>query len=463
MTPAPITARRAVVVGGGAAGVAAARRLVAAGMPVTLMEAGERLGGSVRTVQFAGTRVDVGAEALHTGAPDPLKLVAELGLEDQLVTSGTGPTWIFAGDRLRPLPAGVGPAGPTRLRPLLRARLLTPVGMLRAALEPVVPAGPGGRDRAVGEVLAGRFGREVVDRIVDPLLGGLHAGDVRRLSLEAATPQLAALLSRHRSVLLAARARPMSAPHGFVTLRGGLERLFAAARDDFVGDVWSSTTALCVVESPGPGGRYRVETDAGDLPADVVILAVPPRPAARLLARLAPETSPVLGQLRSASVSVVLFAYPGETAELPALRGTGILMPSSSPRLLKAATFLTTKWPHLSSPHVLVRASTGRAGDLRAERLDDDALVTRLVDDLHDLVGLPIEPLEHRVIRWPHAMPQLEVGHRERLSTLRAALARHPGVAVAGSAYDGVGLASAVRSGVSAAENAISLLTESLR
>ncbi len=208
----PLASRRAVVIGGGAAGVAAARRLATAGVHVTLIEADRQLGGCIRTVAFAGTRVDVGAEALHTASPGPLKLITELGLDEHLVDAGTGPTWIAAGGRLRRLPAGVGPAGPTRLGPLLRARLLSPAGMLRAALEPLVPRTTSGRDHAVGHVLERRFGREVVDRIVDPLLGGLHAGDVRRLSLEAATPPLAGLLARHRSVLLATRDRSAGAP-----------------------------------------------------------------------------------------------------------------------------------------------------------------------------------------------------------------------------------------------------------
>ena len=457
----PVGTRRAVVIGGGAAGLAAARRLNAAGMHVTLVESDARLGGCVRTVEFAGARVDVGAEALHTASPGPLGLIAELGLDEHLVEAGTGPTWIAVGDRLRALPDGVGPAGPTRLRPLLRTRLLSPAGMFRAALEPLVPRTTPGRDHTVGHVLQQRFGREVVDRIVDPLLGGLHAGDVHRLSVEAATPQLAGLLARHRSVLLATRGRAAAAPHGFVTLQGGLERLFAAAEDEFIGDLLLSTDARAVVEVLEPEGRYRVETDAVDLPADIVVVAVPPRPAGQLLAPLVADAAATLAGTRATSTNIALLAYPAESADLPALRGTGVLVPSSSPRLLKAATFLSTKWPHLSSSHVLVRASSGRAGDLRAEHLDDKTLVARLAADLHALTGLPLQPIGQRVVRWRHAMPQLEVGHREHMSTLRSALAPHRGVGVAGAAYDGVGIASALRSGDAAANAALSQLVGS--
>lgn len=448
-----------VVLGGGAAGIAAARHLAGAGVQVTLLEAAARVGGCVRTVSFRGDRVDVGAEALFTAAPEPLKLVGDLGLADDLVASRPGITWIAAPRGLRPLPAGVGPAGPTRLGPLLASRLLGPAGLVRAALEPLVPSTATADDSSVGDVLTRRFGRQVVDRIVDPLLGGLHAGDVHRLSLDAATPQLAALLGRHRSILLATRRRRAASPHGFVTLQGGLGRLFEVAAERFVGDLRTGVRARAVVGTGRSSGRYRVETGTGDLDADAVVVAVPAGHAGPLLAGLDPEVTPALATVRTASTAVVLLAYPLREAALPALRGTGLLIPSTAGRLLKAATFLTTKWPHLSPPHVLVRASAGRADDPRAARLDDADLVKALVRDLAEVAGFGAAPLARRVVRWDHAMPQLEVGHRQRIHHVRARLGPHPGVALAGASYDGVGVASAIRSGTAAAQQVLTHLT----
>lgn len=457
--PSRTSAPHVAVLGGGAAGIAAARHLAGAGARVTLLEAAARIGGCVRTIGFRGDRVDVGAEALFTAAPEPLKVVADLGLTDDLVASRPGVTWIASPRGLRPLPAGVGPAGPTRLRPLLASRLLGPAGLARAALEPLVPWTRTAQDSSVGDVLTRRFGRQVVDRIVDPLLGGLHAGDVHRLGLDAATPQLAALLGRHRSILLATRRRPAGGSHGFVTLQGGLGRLFEVATERFVGEIRTGVRARSVVDTSRPSGRYRIETDTGDVDADAVVVAVPAHHAGCLLGSLEPETSHALATVRAASVAVALLAYPLQEADRAVLRGTGVLVPSTAGRLLKAATFVTTKWPHLSPAHVLVRASAGRADDPRAARMGDDELVAALVRDLAEVAGLDTAPLDHRVVRWDHAMPQLEVGHRERIQHVRARLASHPGVALAGASYDGVGVASAVRSGTAAAHKVLTHLT----
>ncbi len=453
------SAPHVVVLGGGAAGIAAARQLAGAGAHVTLLEAGPRIGGCVRTVDFRGDAVDVGAEALFTAAPEPLKLVADLGLTDDLVASRPGPTWIASPRSLRPLPPGVGPAGPTRLRPLLSSRLLGPAGLARAAMEPLVPSTTTAGDPSVGEVLAHRFGHQVVDRIVDPLLGGLHAGDVHRLSLDAATPHLAGLLGRHRSILLATRRRGAASLHGFVTLQGGLGRLFDVAAERFVGDLRTGVPARSLVDTGRSSGRYRVETDTGDIHADAVVVTVPAHSAGHVLGSLDPQVVPALAAVRAASVAVALLAYPLREADRPTLRGTGVLLPSTAGRLLKAATFVTTKWPHLSPDHVLVRASAGRADDLRATQLGDDELVDALARDLVEVAGFDGAPLDHRVVRWDHAMPQLEVGHRQRIDHVRAGLAPHPGVALAGASYDGVGVASAVRSGTAAAHQVLAHLT----
>jgi oxygen-dependent protoporphyrinogen oxidase len=446
-----------VVIGGGMAGVCAARYLDDNGARVTVLEARPELGGCVRTVPFAGTYVDVGAEALYTAAPDPMRLVDELGMATDLVGAAGGRTLIDTPNGLRPLPAGVGPAGPTRLAPLLTGRLLGPAGLLRASIEPFL-ASTHTDDRSVGEVLAHRFGRQVVDRIVDPLLGGLHAGDVDRLAVDAAAPQLAGLLASHRSIVLATRRRRSPAGHGFVTLSGGLGRLFDAASLQLSDRLRTATAARAVVDSHGGRERYRVQTDGETIEADGVVVAIPANVAAKVLAPLG--IGPGLDEIRFASVSVVLIAYPATVTDRPALRSTGLLLRSTTDRLLRAATFLSTKWPHLQTPHVLVRASAGRADDQRSNGLGDDELADQLAGDLADIAGLDVRPLAHHVTRWPAAMPQLEVGHTRRIRETRERLAAHPGVALAGASYDGVGLGSAARSGFAAAKQVLEHLDQ---
>ncbi|HSK23995.1 MAG TPA: protoporphyrinogen oxidase [Egicoccus sp.] len=453
------TTPRVVVVGGGIAGIGAARRLAGSGVAVILLEASDRLGGCVRTVPFAGRRVDVGAEGLHAAAPEPLELARELGLGSQLVPARRAATWIATGRGLRALPDGVGPAGPTRIAPLLRARLLSPTGLARAALEPLVPRARSTGDVAVSTALGRRFGTQVVDRVVEPLLGGLHAGDLERLSLHSATPQLAALLERHRSVVLATRARTAGGA-GLVTLDGGLATLFEAFATEFPGTILLDTAATTLVRTTGAAHRYRVYTaDGADHAADAVVLATPVVPAAHLLAGLDPGLPALLQPLRAATLGIVLLAYPAAVGALPALAGTGLLVPARARRPLKSATFLTTKWPHLAiDDRVLIRASVGRIDDDRVARLGDAALVTTVRRELADLVGIRDEPTDVAVARWPERMPQLEVGHRRRLDDLRDLLATHPGVVVAGAAFDGVGIAAALRSGNVAAEQVLATL-----
>lgn len=453
--------RTIAVVGGGVTGLVAARRLAKAGRAVTLFEAGDRLGGQVRTVDVLGRPVDVGAESLHLAGPAISELLDELGLTDELITAESSFAWIWDGRRRRRLPAGVGPAGPTRLLPVVRAGVLSPLGMARAALEPVVPARtdwkrPGG-DLGVGPFVARRFGRQVADRLVDPVLGSLHAGDVDRLSLRAATPMLAAKAARHRSLLLGSAGGPRGAP-AFVSFPGGLvtmiDRILAETDVDVCLDTGVRAIEACV-------GGYALQDDLGDLGSfDGVIVALPAAPAARILRPLVGPAADGLEALRTASVATVAIAFPGRAAETcAALQATGMLTPSTTGSLLKAATFLGTKWAHLrDDDHFLVRLSAGRVGDERVAALDDRELVDQLLVEFGRATGLTVPPVHTHVERWPNALPQLEVGHLDRLATIRSHLATHAGLQVAGAAYDGLGIATCVRSGRDAADDLHSYL-----
>ena len=450
-----------VVVGAGISGLAAASRLHERGARVTVLEASRRVGGQVRAVEVDGRLVDVGAESVHTAAPGPLELLAELGLATQVVAPEGGPTWIWSGRRLRPLPAGFSPAGPSRLWPVVTSGVLSPIGKARAGLEPLVPSSRSSQDVSVGDFLARRFGRQLTDRLVDPLLGGLHSGDVRRLSLRAATPQLAALADRHRSLLLRRRPPVPSGP-AFVTLRGGLASLPVRWAEELDGVDVRLGSAVNAVERAGAHVLVHTE-DGASLEADGVVLAVPARAARGMVAAASPSAAADLAALRAASVAVAVLAYPAEAASVPALAGTGMLVPSGTGRLLKAATFLSSKWPHHRhvDGRVLVRASAGRAGDERAADLDDDDLIEGLHAEVCAATGLTHAPVAGRVERWPATMPQLEVGHHQRIDSIADALRRDlPGVVLAGAPYHGPGLAACLRSGTAAGEQILHHLEE---
>lgn len=444
------------VVGGGVSGLVAARELWRHGFEVTLFEATDRLGGQIRTEQIAGLPVDVGAEALHVAGPVMAALRDELALGDREVTARPGSAWIWSGRRLRRLPAGVGPAGPTRLRPVISAGVLSPLGLARAALEPFLPRGTVPDDEAVGHYLARRFGRQVTDRLLDPVLGSLHAGDVWRLSMAATTPYLAAQATRERSLLIGSwRAGRRTAP-SFLSYTGGLQTFTDALVADTDVQAHVGTTVSSLTSVAG-GYRLGLEGDhprlATDTVFDGVVLATPAPVAAQILHAAAPAASTGLDELLSASVATVVLAFRrNDLEERRAFRATGLLVPSSAGRALKAATFLSTKWPHLAGDDLtLVRLSAGRARSALLAELDDDQLVQRLREDLADATGLRAAPLIAQVQRWPGALPQLEVGHLERMARIRAGLAHLPTVALAGAPYDGLGITSCVGSGTRAA------------
>lgn len=444
-------ARHVAVIGGGITGLVAARTLARAGVTVTVLEAAEHPGGQVHTVDFDGCRVDVGAEALHRGIPPVAQLLDELALTDELVDARPGSAWLWTSHGLRPLPAGVGPSGPTRLGPVLRARVLSPAGLARAALEPLLPRTPVSPDIGVGTYLAARFGRQVRDRLVDPVLGSLHAGAVDRLSLHATAPPLAAQAVQHRSLLLAHRARRKGGPPTFATFRGGLSVLVDALASDPEITVRTSTPASAV--TCGTGG-YLVDVGADEpLRVDGVVLAVPARVAHRILAGIAPRAAEPLEPFTSVSVATVLAAYPKQAVDgLRAFSGTGLLVPSKGGRLLKAATFLSRKWEHLDGgEHFLVRLSAGRVDGPDVTELGDDELVRGLHADLAEATGIRSGPVVTHVQRWPEAMAQLEVGHPSRLAETRAALTAFPGLHLAGAPYDGLGIAACIASGRRAA------------
>ncbi len=515
-----------VVVGGGLTGMATARRLARCGARVTLVEGEDRLGGHVLTLDLprAGAPIDVGAEAMYSGAPEIEALLDELGLREDMVLARAGESWLWTPAGRRRLPLGVGPAGPTRLRPVLRSRVMTVPGLVRAGLEPLAarlrgrqPVGPG-QDVSVGDFVAGRFGRQVVDRFVDPLLGGLHSGDVRQLSLRATTPSLVGAASSGRSLMPlrlrdlpsralgrsipgrrtagrhaapsgrvrpvegarpARHARPAS-PVGmrFLSWPGGLRTVLDALLADVDVDVRTGTLVKSLTrtadesrggDAAGSSGAhrpsYRLEFQSGLhtelVDADAVVLAVPAWAARRLLAPLLPRVSDTLAATRVASTATVVLGFHREqVAGVAAFAGNGLLIGSGTGTLLKAITNLSAKWPHYADDELFwVRMSAGRDGADLVTPLTDERLVDHLRRDLRALTGLDAAPVVVHVQRWRRGLPQLTVGHVDRVSAVRAELAGAlPGVALAGASYDGIGLAACLGSARGAAAHVLDAL-----
>jgi len=441
-------ARRVAVVGGGITGLLTAVGLADAGAEVTVLERQDTVGGQIRSTEIGGAIVDVGAESLHTATPGILELLKHLELEGAIIEAHSGPTLVVRGRYLRRLPAGLGPTGPSRLWPVVTSRILNPVGLLRATCEPLVPWAHHGEDLAVGTYLTARFGAQLTDRLVDPLLGNLHAGDVHRLGLAAALPPLDRVARSHRSLVLSRRVSHAGSSRRFATLSGGLARITDTLAADRRIDIRCSSTVSCLQRTAD--GGYLVLGDNGVLTeVDAVVLAVPAAVAARLIA---PQDAPAglaLDRIESASVATVVAGYRRkDVANHPAFLANGLLVPSTTTgRLLKAATFSSRKWPHLNAQDsFLVRMSAGRAGQREIDELDDDELVERLHGDLGELTGLMTAPHLAVVRRWPATMPQLHVGHLDLIASVRIRLNIRHRIVLAGAAYDGIGIGNCLRS-----------------
>ncbi|KHL12844.1 oxygen-dependent protoporphyrinogen oxidase [Mumia flava] len=439
------------VVGGGIAGAAAARELaeVRPDARVLLLEAGDRLGGKLARAEVAGTVLDVGAESMLARRSEGLEAVRTAGLEPRLVHPEPVGAALWTRGALRPLPRTVLGVPSDRVA-LASSDVLSDRGFLRAQEDRALPLPD--HDQSVAAYVGARLGSEVVDRLVEPLLGGVYAGHASDLSLQAAAPAIWALRAHGPRLLEAAAAQVAAAPDDprpvFAGIEGGIWQLPAALADHPAVTV---RTGACVraVERTVDGFRLEVGSAAAPEHLDVggVVLATPAAPTARLVRDLAPSAAGLLGDVPYASMAIVTLAVgPGQ---LPGASGSGFLVPPVDGRTVKASTFSSAKWRWLSrrpDGAVLLRASVGRAGEERTLQRDDADLVTAVVADLVDAVGLHGPVVDSHVQRWGGGLPQYTVGHLDRVARIRSAVAGVPGLAVCGAAYDGVGIPATVGS-----------------
>ena len=434
---------RVAVIGGGLTGLAAAWHL-RADAEVTVYEAARHPGGQVRTIELADGPLDVGADALLARQPAGPALLDGLGFTAaERVHPASAQVRLWLGAGLRPLPQRTVFGVPTDLRALAASRVLAPADLAFVASEPWRPRRQVAGDRSVADLVGERFGQRVVARLVEPLLGGVYAGAAERLSAQATLPPVWAAAAEHRSLLrgLAAhRARSAvdDAPV-FVTVRGGLGRVIDRLTADLGDGVHTATPVRGL--APVDGG-VAVHLDDRTEVVDAVVLAVPAKVAAGLLAGDWLAAARELAGIRSASVGVVALAYDRSDARgVPA--GSGVLVPRDQDRLTKAITIGAGKWPHLAErDRFVLRASVGRIDDQRALALDDDVLVERVDAEVRRCLGIRAPAPERVVVRWPDALPQYDVGHHARCDRIRHLLEQGPpGIHLGGASLDGVGLA----------------------
>ncbi len=469
------------VVGGGVSGLAAARVLAGLapaaleekleGVGVVLLEASGRLGGKILTGELGGHLVELGPDQLLRRDPSAERLCRHLGLGDDLVAPVPGGAAVYSYGEMRPLPRGLVLGVPTDLDALAASGIVSADGVSRAgkgATDAAVIsaaelglAGDGGAERTAGSLLRERLGDEVVDRLVDPLLGGINAGGVDAMSLAVSAPHVARALCGARQVVgpLRALARPAvpaaGAPAGpvFLGLRGGLGRLVDRCRAELERsgvDVRIATPARGLRLLPD--GGVEVATASGEaIRCDGVVLASPGHDAAALLGEAAPEAADELAGVPYASVAVLTARYAPGSVELPG-QWSGVLVPRIERMLMTAATWLSVKWPWMvPDGSVLVRVSAGRYGDERIAGLDDASLAERLLEELGAVSGVDAQPAEVSVTRWERAFPQYRPGHPRRIEAVRQMLAAGGPVELAGAVLGGIGVPACIRSGESAA------------
>ena len=431
------------VVGGGMAGLAAAHALRDRAN-VVVLEASSRIGGKLRVSDVGGVPVDEGADSMLRRVPYAVDLATEVGLGEELVSPAAGQAFVRTSGRLHPLPTGTVMGIPADLAALARSEVLSARGLARVPLDLLLPGEPTADDVSVGDLVARRLGREVVERLVDPLLGGVYAGRADLLSLHATLPQLAPQVAGHRSLISAARAArgtPSSAPV-FAGIPGGLGR-FPQAVATASGARICTRTTVRALERTATGWRLVTGStaDPSYVDADAVVLAGPAAPAARLLAPHVPTED--LQQVDYASVAIVTLVLAGPTPGT----GSGYLVPAVEGLTTKAVTFTSRKWAHYDT--AVIRASIGRYGEEVDLQRDDGELVDLVRAELQRVLG-PVPPtIDSRVTRWGGGLPQYAVGHLDRVRRIKASLP--PGLAVAGAAYDGVGVPAVIRSGQDAA------------
>ncbi|MDX3539945.1 protoporphyrinogen oxidase [Streptomyces sp. MB09-01] len=461
-----------VVIGGGIAGLAAAHRLLAEGARVTLLEAGPRLGGKLYAGELAGARVDLGAESMLARRPEGVDLARAVGLGEAVQPPATATAHLWTRGALRPMPRGHVMGVPGDLGPLAASGVLSAEGLARIEAERTLAPTEIGEDVAVGAYVAARLGHEVVDRLVEPLLGGVYAGNAYRISMRAAVPQLFEAARTHallsdgvRELQQRAAAAPQQAGPVFAGIDGGIGRLPLAVAEACRAAGARIVTAAPVTEVTRTPEGWRIAAGAGTtgtIEADGVILATPAGPAARLLDGLAPTAAAELRGVEYASMALVTMAF--RRSDLPAAvaggGASGFLVPPVDGRTIKASTFSSNKWAWAGAdPELfLLRTSVGRYGDEADLGREDGELVDVSLADLGEAVGLAARPVASTVTRWDGGLPQYPVGHLDRVARIRGAVAALPGLAVCGALYDGVGIPACIASAGRAAEAVLASL-----
>lgn len=468
------TSRTVVIVGGGIAGLSTAFALqeqaAAAGVPIscTVLEAAPAWGGKIVTHRVNDLVIEAGPDSFLSQKPAGLELCSKLGLSDQLINTNetSKKASVFFRGRLHELPEGLVTFTPTQLGPFLRSGLLSWAGLARMGLDVLMPARRSTEDESLASFFRRRFGRQAFERVIEPLMAGIYAGDAEQMSVLATFPRFVELEQRHGSLIrgMAAshRARAGSAASGprrtmFVTLREGVADLVTALtahiqRQGVILRTGCTVSALRVRSHQVGRWTYDVMLDNGSaLSTEALVLATPAYVSAELVRPLSPPAAGLMERVPYASTATISLAYDSQAVGRM-VEGFGFVVPRVEGRDVIAATWTSIKWPHRAPPdQCLVRCYVGGVGREGILKLDDAELLQRVRADLAGMARLTVSPRYAEVHRWNRAMPQYTLGHLDRIAGIEAALGRCPGLFVTGAAYRGVGIPDCIKDGTTIA------------
>ena len=465
--------RRVIVIGGGIAGLAAAHRLIelknkkSRDLEVLLLERSPRLGGAIATERIGDFLIEGGPDSFLTEKPWALKLCERLGLVSRLLSTQAAyqKIHIVHNGKLELLPEGFFLLAPTRFWPFIQTPLFSWAGKLRMASELLLPRGNSTTDESLGSFVRRRFGAEALERVAQPLVGGIYASDPDRLSLSATMPRFLEMERKQRSVIYAMwsaqRKRRREAGSGarwslFVTLAGGMGEFVEAIAHRLPEGCVRLNSKVKSLHFDDKQKTWRVTMEGNDsVEGAAVVLATQAYRTAQVTSSLAPAAAVELQQISYASTATVSLAYKRESFPHPP-DSFGFVVPATEKRKIMACTFSSLKYPgRAPEGTILLRAFVG--GSLHSELFnDDDAAMERNVRaEINSLLGVKAEPILSRIWRHPNSMPQYHVGHEERVRSIQAALRGFPTLALAGSAYSGIGISDCVRTGEEAAEAVI--------
>lgn len=476
--------KRIVIIGGGIGGISTAyflKELLAErglkDVELTLVEKNDRLGGNIRTEKTDGFLIEGGPDCFLSEKPWAMALCKRLGLAERLLPTNEGQkTFVLSGGRLHVLPEGVILMVPTKMLPLATSRLITFRGKLRMALELFIPKRKEKGDESLASFVRRRLGQEALDKIAEPLIAGVHAGDPDTMSIRSCFPKFVQLEEEYGSLIRGmlarigemsrARKKAAKAPGAgakvtmFMSLKGGLKELV----DALTGEIEKAQGASVVTGSKITGivrknGGYAVISEGGpSMSADCVVVAAPSYVASKLLSKVDAGLSKKLLTIPYVSTATVSVAYRKSDVKHP-LDGFGFVVPKTENRRIMAATWSSVKWSYRAPDDmVLIRCFVGGAKQAGLVNLSDGEMTRVVREELKDIMGLEAEPVLTRIYRWRDSMPQYTIGHAEKVSGIEGLVSGHPGLYLTGSAYRGIGISDTVREAEETAKKVVDYL-----